>query len=137
MAATAPNGNDGLILVIGLAAIWMLTRPKTARAATTTASAGGVRPGVVPNNPSTTVNLLGQAINRLLMPVSMATAPINPTPGGISFGQAAVDSGLSETALGGLGFDFAAPADSGVPLLGGTQTYSDNFNWDGSLSFGL
>jgi len=141
MAATAPGPNsDVLIMVLGIGAIYLMTR-KTTKAPITTVTnpqAGGVRPGVTPTTPSTAVNLLGQAINRLLYPVSMGSKPtVNPgeySYPSFDFGQSVVDSGLTDK-WGSLGFDIAAPDDSGVPLLSGTQT-SDAFNFMPDISFG-
>ena len=145
MAATAPNGNDGMILVLGLAAIWFITTKAKAAPRTgvaTGAQAGGAqRSGVVPTTPTTAVNLLGQAINRLIFPVSMAgaTGGINPGQGmtmpDVGFGASVIDSGISTLWGNSLGFDMYAPDDTGVPLLSGSQT-TDAFNWDSSLSFG-
>lgn len=142
MAATAPNGNDGMILILGLAAIWFITTKAKATprvGVATGAQAGGAQTsGVVPTTPTTAVNLLGQAINRLIYPVSMANTPgINPglSLPSVDFGASVVDSGISGIWGNSLGFDLAAPDDSGVPLLSGSQT-TDAFNWDGSLSFG-
>jgi len=141
MAATAPGPNsDVLIMVLGIGAIYLMTRKTTKAPITSVANpnAGGVRPGVTPTTPSTAVNLLGQAINRLLYPVSMGSKPtINPGEyflPSADFGQSVVDSGLSDK-WGSLGFDIAAPDDSGVPLLSGTQT-SDAFNFMPDISFG-
>jgi len=143
MSATAPGPNsDTIIVVLGIAAIYMMVRnTKTTKAALTSVAnpqAGGVRPGVTPTTPSTAVNILGQAINRLLYPVSMGSKPtVNPgeySYPSFDFGQSVVDSGLTDK-WGSLGFDIAAPDDSGVPLLSGTQT-SDAFNFMPDISFG-
>jgi hypothetical protein len=142
MSATAPGPNsDVLIMVLGIGAIYLMTRKTTTKAPLTSVAnpnAGGVRPGVTPTTPSTAVNILGQAINRLLYPVSMGSKPtVNPgeySYPSFDFGQSVVDSGLTDK-WGSLGFDIAAPDDSGVPLLSGTQT-SDAFNFMPDISFG-